>query len=86
MAFGFITEKLERVKTSALAKNSGWMFLGYGLKILSQAGYFVLIARALGPSQFGAFVGAVALIGLVAPFGGLGLGNVLVQEVSRDRS
>ncbi|MGA8035435.1 MAG: flippase [Candidatus Acidiferrales bacterium] len=86
MASSFIKQTIERARASTLAKNSGWMFLGYGLKIFVQAGYFVLIARALGPSQYGAFVGAVALIGLVAPFGGLGSGNLLVKSVSRDRS
>ena len=61
------------------------MFLGYGLKIIVQAGYFILIARALGPAEYGAFVGTVALIALVAPFGSLGAGNLLVQNVSRNR-
>jgi O-antigen/teichoic acid export membrane protein len=69
---------------SALARNSVWMFLGYGLKLLTQAVYFILIARSLGPSEYGAFVGAVALIGLVAPFAGIGYGNLLVKNVSRD--
>src|SRR5277367_475342 len=78
-------EILERARKSALARNSGWMFLGYGLKITVQAGYFILIARALGPGEYGAFVGTVALIALVAPFGGLGSGNLLVKNVSRNR-
>jgi len=81
------TKKLiEKGRNSTLARNSGWMFLGYGLKIIVQAGYFILIARALGPGQYGAFVGAVSLIALVAPFGGLGAGNLLVKNVSRNRS
>jgi O-antigen/teichoic acid export membrane protein len=73
-------------RSSTLARNSGWMFLGYGLKILVQAGYFILIARALGPSEYGAFVGTAALIGLVAPFGSLGSGDILVKNVSRNRN
>ena len=51
-----------------------------------QAGYFILIARALGPTEFGAFVGTVAVVALVVPFGGLGLGNLLVKNVSRNRA
>ncbi len=86
MASGFIKQTIDRAKASTLAKNSGWMFLGYGLKIFVQAGYFILIARALGPAQYGAFVGTVALIALVAPFGGVGSGNLLIKNVSRDRS
>ncbi len=71
---------------STLARNSMWMFLGYGLKIVVQAGYFILIARALGPAEYGAFVGTAAMIALLAPFGGLGAGNLLVKNVSRNRS
>ncbi|MFZ3217909.1 MAG: oligosaccharide flippase family protein [Candidatus Acidiferrales bacterium] len=77
---------IERVKSSILARNSVWMFMGYGVRIFVQAGYFVLIARALGPHEYGAFVGATALISIVAPFAGVGSGNLLVKNVSRDKS
>ena len=76
----------QRAKYSTVARNSGWMFLGYGLRIIVQAGYFILIARALGPEQYGAFVGVVALVALVAPYVSLGAGNLLVKNVSRDKS
>jgi O-antigen/teichoic acid export membrane protein len=49
-----------------------------------QAAYFVVIARTLGPSGYGAFVGAAALSALAAPFAGVGAGNVLIQYVARD--
>jgi O-antigen/teichoic acid export membrane protein len=77
---------IKRARRSTLTRNSVWMFLGYGVRIVVQAAYFVLIARALGPRGYGAFVGATALIGLVAPFAGLGGGNLLVKNVSRDKS
>jgi O-antigen/teichoic acid export membrane protein len=77
---------LVRAKQSTLARNSVWMFLGYGLRVIVQAAYFVLIARALGPSEYGAFVGVVALISIVYPFASLGAGNLLIKNVSRDRS
>jgi O-antigen/teichoic acid export membrane protein len=77
---------LNRFGKDGLAKDSLWMFLGYGMRIVVQAAYFILIARALGPDQYGAFVGVTALIALVAPFGGLGAGHLLVKNVSRDRS
>ena len=48
--------------------------------------HFVLIARALGPHEYGAFVGATALIAIVGPFAGVGGGNLLVKNVSRDKS
>ncbi len=77
---------IARVRQSTLARNSIWMFLGYGVRIIVQAGYFVLIARALGPHEYGAFVGAASLIAIVAPFAGVGAGNLLVKNVSRDKS
>lgn len=76
----------ERISRSTLARNSGWMFLGFGLRIVVQAGYFILIARALGAEQYGAFVGVAALVAIVAPFATLGTGNLLVKNVSRDPS
>lgn len=75
-----------KIRRSTLARNSVWMFLGYGLKIIVQAGYFILIARALGPREYGAFVGVTALAAVVSPFTSLGWGNLLIKNVSRDRS
>ncbi len=62
------------------------MFLGFGLRIIVQAGYFILIARALGAEQYGAFVGVAAVVAIVSPFATLGAGNLLVKNVSRDPS
>ena len=53
---------------------------GYGVRIIVQAAYFVMIARALGPREYGAFVGATALIAIARPFAGLGSGYLLHQE------
>ena len=71
---------------STLAKNTVWMFVGAGLRLLIQAAYFVAIARALGVSKYGAFIGVLALVGIAVPFGDLGTGNLLVKNVSRDKS
>ncbi len=77
---------IRTIRSSALAQNTGWMFGGFGLQILVQAIYFVLIARTLGAGQYGAFVAVVALASIAAPFSGLGSVNLLVKNVSRDRS
>jgi O-antigen/teichoic acid export membrane protein len=74
-----------RLRRSVVARNSGWMFLGFGLRVIVQACYFVLIARALGPREYGGFVGATSLISIVVPFSGWGSGYLLVKSVSRDR-
>ncbi|MGG6293488.1 oligosaccharide flippase family protein [Leptolyngbya sp. AN02str] len=62
-----------------------WMITARGFRIVIQAGYFVIIARALGAEQYGAFVGVVALAGLLTPFCGLGSEHILIKHVSRDR-
>jgi O-antigen/teichoic acid export membrane protein len=70
----------------ALARNTLWMILGQGVRILVQFAYFVLIARILHREGYGAFSGAVALVAVLAPFAGWGSGNLLVKNVARDRA
>lgn len=75
-----------KMRQSALVRNTGWMLAGNGLRLVIQAGYFILVARSLGPQNYGAFAAAVALVGIVGPFVGLGCGNLMVKHVARDRS
>jgi O-antigen/teichoic acid export membrane protein len=69
---------------STLARNTGWMLLGQGLKLVIQALYFTVIARSLGATRYGAFVGVVGLVGILFPFGTLGSGYLLIKNVARD--
>ena len=71
---------------SRLARNTMWMSLGQGLRLLVQAVYFTVIARALGASHYGSFVGVAALVAILYPFGALGSGHLLVRSVSREKS
>jgi O-antigen/teichoic acid export membrane protein len=73
------------IKKSTLARNTVSMFTGGAITMALQAAYFVMIARSLGPAQYGAFVGVAALIAALSPFAALGIGAVLVKNVSRDR-
>jgi len=77
---------LKSLTGDALVRNTTWMLAGQGFRLVIQALYFVEIARSLGASNYGAFIGVVALVGIVYPFGALGSGNLLVKNVSRDRS
>lgn len=72
-------------RRSVVARNTAWMTLGQGGRTVLQAAYFIIIGRALRPDGYGAFVAATALSALVAPFAGIGAGNVLIQHVARDR-
>jgi O-antigen/teichoic acid export membrane protein len=69
---------------SSLARNTGWMLIGQGLRLVIQALYFTMIARSLGPSKYGAFVGVVGFVSLFSPFGSLGSGFLLIKNVARD--
>jgi O-antigen/teichoic acid export membrane protein len=74
----------DRIGTSALARNTFWTLLGQGSRLLIQGACFVLIARSLGADHYGAFVGAVALVAIVAPFATMGFGNLIIKNVARD--
>jgi O-antigen/teichoic acid export membrane protein len=76
--------KLQLLPKSVLARNTGWMLLGLGLKLSIQALYFTVIARSLGVQNYGAFVGVVGLVGIMSPFGTLGSGTLLIKNVARD--
>jgi O-antigen/teichoic acid export membrane protein len=75
----------KRYVGSAVAKNTLWMVVGQGLRLSIQALYFVVIARSLGVSGYGAFIGVVALVAIASPFADLGSGCLLVKNVSRDK-
>lgn len=71
---------------SVVFRNTVWVLIGQGLQLVIQALYFVEIARSLGAANYGAFIGVVALVAIALPFADLGNGNLLVRDVSRDRS
>jgi O-antigen/teichoic acid export membrane protein len=77
---------IDRLFKSVLARNTVCMFVGQGIRLVIQALYFVEIARSLGATNYGAFVGVVALVGIVYPFGALGSGNLLIKNVARDKT
>lgn len=74
-----------RLGQNSLAKNTLWMLLAQGLRLVLQAVYFVIIARTLGAKQYGAFVFATSLVAILAPFASWGSGNILIKHVSRNR-
>lgn len=61
------------------------MTLGQLARLGTQALYFIIAARALGPAEYGSFAAAAALAGVAAPFANWGAGEVLLQNVSRSR-
>lgn len=59
------------------------MALSYFGRFGIQGVTFVLVARVLGTTGFGAFAAALALVSVLAPFAALGAGNMLVMHLAR---
>lgn len=81
-----IRAKLNNLLSKGLVRDTFWMFLAKGSGVIIQAFYFVIIARFLGAKDYGSFIGVTALASLIFPFAGLGTEDILVQQVSVDRS
>ena len=81
-----ITAFFERIRHSVLARNSAWTFAGQGTSLVIQALYFVALARLLGSSQYGVFVGATALASMVSQYASMGSGLVFLRYVSPNRA
>ena len=56
-----------------------------GLRLIVQAGTLLLVARMLGPADYGAFAAIAALAVLMGTFATFGTHLVLLAEVSKDR-
>lgn len=72
---------LSRLTKSGLARDTMHLSIGQGLRLLIQATYFVLIARSLGPTAYGAFASVVALAAVLGPFSGMGTTNLFIRDV-----
>lgn len=72
--------------SSHLVRNATWMLSGHGLQLLGRMGYFIIVARTLGPAGYGSFVACTALIGTMSPFASCGTGHVMIKYVARDRN
>lgn len=79
-----LIEEIRRIRASSLARNSGWMFLGQGLGIVCQGVYFICLGRLLGSAEYGVYVGAVALVGILSQYSSLGSHSVFLRYVSPD--
>jgi O-antigen/teichoic acid export membrane protein len=74
------------LRTSKMAANAGWMLSGQVASFAIQAGYFVLLARLLGSSQYGVLAGAAALVNIFSQYSGMGAGILFLRYVSPDHS
>jgi O-antigen/teichoic acid export membrane protein len=78
--------ELKKARESPLFRNASWLLVGQGSGVVLQAVYFVVLARLLGPTEYGVFIGAFAFTSVVASYSTLGTGTVLLRYVSLNRS
>ncbi|HBB32473.1 MAG TPA: polysaccharide biosynthesis protein [Cyanobacteria bacterium UBA8803] len=86
MNLNSLKARIARLSEKPIVRHTLWMIMSRGLGLVLQAAYFVIIARALGAEQYGAFVGAMALVSIVGPFVSWGCGDILIKYVSRNRA
>lgn len=72
---------LARVKREGLVRDTTHLSIAQGLRLFIQGAYFVLIARSLGPDNYGTFVTLVAMAGILGPFSGMGTPNLFIKNV-----
>ena len=73
------------MREDRILKGSLWIMSGQFVSMVLQAAYFVLMGRTLGSREYGAFIGVVALVGLLSQFSSLGMEMILLRNISRDR-
>jgi O-antigen/teichoic acid export membrane protein len=79
-----IAKEWKRIRSSALARNAGWIFLGQGLSIACQGLYFILLARLLGSTEYGIYAGTFAMVAILSSYSALGSSFTLLHHVSPD--
>ncbi len=76
--------ELDHPRRRGLLADTAAMLAGQGGKALIQAGYFLVLARELGPERFGALSAVLAVVALAMPFTSLGAVHLMVRAVVRD--
>jgi len=79
-----LINRFKALSNKPMVRGTLWLLLAKGVRIFIQAAYFIIIARALGAEQFGAFAGVLAMVGILAPFSSWGAENVMVKHVARN--
>ena len=72
------------LRSSSLARNASWMFLGQGVSMLCLGAYFILLARLLGPIEYGIYAGVFAMVSILSAYSALGSHFTLLRHVSPD--
>ncbi|MBW4535672.1 MAG: oligosaccharide flippase family protein [Pleurocapsa minor HA4230-MV1] len=81
-----VIAKIKQLTQSERFKDSLAIFLSFILQLLVQGIYFIILARTFAPGKYGAYVGIVAIVSILIPFASWGSEQIIIQNVSRQRS
>lgn len=77
---GAVRARIAGVVRSRAARSSAWALLGQVAGVLASMANFLLLARLLGPAEYGLVAGAWALVLAVGPIMTLGTGQLLTRD------
>ena len=82
MKLATLKSKIIQFVRQGLFKEAAWLLIAKLFNVFVQAAYFIIVARVLGPENYGSFIGVTALASIVFPFVAFGTENVLMQKVA----
>ena len=82
MKLAALKKKIIQFIRQGLVKEAAWLLIAKLFNVFVQAAYFIIVARVLGPENYGSFIGVTALGSIVFPFVAFGTENVLLQKVA----
>jgi O-antigen/teichoic acid export membrane protein len=78
---GIVSDQLQ-----GAARSSMWALMGQVLMALAGLANFLLLARLLGPSDYGVVAGTLALVLTVGPIAALGADKLCTRDIANDPS
>lgn len=67
-------------------RSSAWSLLGQIAALVSSTANFVVLARLLGPSNYGLIAGALGLVYTIGPFAALGADKLVFRDIAGGRT
>lgn len=78
-------QRLLAVIRGRAARSTSWAMLGQSTAILASTANFLLLARIVGPEEYGLIAGTWALVLGLAPIAALGSDRLIVRDVTQGR-
>ena len=77
-----VIESYKKVRFAKLTKDTSIVTIGMGFRAISQGLVFIIIARSMGESGYGAFVSIVAIAGMLSGLVGFGSHVLLTRDTA----